>query len=49
MTSPAQDLREMPEMSPDPRIRVFRLVLHGFEEFEGMENAQAILRWLMTA
>lgn len=37
MASPAQDLREVPEMSPDPRIRVFRRVLHDFEEFEGME------------
>lgn len=32
-----QDIQEVPEMSPDPRIRVFRRILHGLEGFEGME------------
>lgn len=32
-----QDIWEVPEMSPDPRIRVFRRILHGLEGFEGME------------
>ncbi len=32
-----QDIQEIPAMSPDPRIRVFRRILHGLEGFEGME------------
>jgi glyoxylase-like metal-dependent hydrolase (beta-lactamase superfamily II) len=30
-------VREVPEMSPDPRVRVFRRTLHDMDEFEGME------------
>lgn len=33
----SQDIREVPEMSPDPRVRVFRRTLRGIDEFEGME------------
>lgn len=32
-----QGVREIPEMSPDPRVRVFRRALSGLDEFEGME------------
>ncbi len=33
----SQGVREVPEMSPDPRVRVFRRTLSGLDEFEGME------------
>lgn len=32
-----QGVREVPEMSPDPRVRVFRRTLSGLDDFEGME------------
>lgn len=32
-----QAIREVSEMSPDPRVHVFRRTLNGLEEFEGME------------
>lgn len=32
-----QDIQEVPGMSPDPRVRVFRRILYGLEGFEGME------------
>lgn len=32
-----QDIQEVPEMSSDPRVRVFRRILYGLEGFEGME------------
>jgi len=31
------DVYEVPEMSPDPRVRVFRRTLSGLEDLEGME------------
>ena len=37
MTETFQEIREVPEMSPDPRVHVFRRTLSGLEEFEGME------------
>src|SRR5260370_41941825 len=39
-----QGTREVPEMSSDPRVRVFRRTLRGLEDFEGMEvDAYVIL------
>src|SRR5581483_9592908 len=34
---PTQGVAEVPEMSPDSRVRVFRRTLNGLEEFEGIE------------
>lgn len=31
------EIREISELSPDPRVRVFRQTLNGLEEFKGME------------
>ena len=40
----SQDIREVSEISPDPRVRVFRRSLPGVENFEGMEvNAYVVL------
>lgn len=36
MMQPFQDIREVPELSPDPRVRIFRRVLRGWEDFDGM-------------
>ncbi len=36
-TFPSSECREVPELSPDPRVRVFRRTLHGLAEFENME------------